>query len=89
MKSHYTAWSEVERECPRRILGVLHRNGEYVHGTTAARPGKVLCRHRDTQPPPGWQPTPAQLEAMHAASASADDATAAPAETLGAASESR
>jgi hypothetical protein len=60
------AWLRVARECPRRILGSLHRCGDYHHGTTARFPGKVLCCHRSTTLPPGWQPTPAQEAAWQA-----------------------
>jgi hypothetical protein len=60
------AWSRVARECPRRILGVLHRSGEYQHGTSGRFPGKVLCCHRDTPLPEDWAPTPAQAEALEA-----------------------
>ncbi len=58
------AWSEVARECPRRIVPALHRSGEYVHGTTPRFPGKVLCCHRDTPLPEGWIPTPIQALAQ-------------------------
>jgi hypothetical protein len=57
------AWSQVARECPRRIMAALHKSGEYVHGTTPRSPGKVLCCHRDAPLPAGWTPTPAQQQA--------------------------
>jgi hypothetical protein len=60
------AWSRVARECPRRILGALHRSGEYHHGTSGRFPGKVLCCHRDTPLPEDWSPTPAQTQALDA-----------------------
>ena len=60
------AWSRVAEECPRRILGALHRSGEYHHGTSGRFPGKVLCCHRDTELPEDWSPTPAQALALEA-----------------------
>jgi hypothetical protein len=57
------AWRKVAHECPRRIIGELHRDGVYRHGTSARYPDKVLCLHYETPPPVGWQPTPAQVEA--------------------------
>jgi hypothetical protein len=60
------AWLQVARECPRRIIGELHRCGEYHHGTSARFPGKVLCCHRATTLPAGWQPTKAQESACQA-----------------------
>lgn len=54
-------------------MGELHRCGEYHHGTTPRFPGKVLCCHRDTPLPEGWQPTEAQQQAC-AASAPPDRA---------------
>ena len=63
---HLQSWLAVTRECPRRIMGELHRCGEYHHGTTPRFPGKVLCCHRDTPLPNGWRPTPAQEQALEA-----------------------
>ena len=54
-------WKAVARECPRRIMGELHACGEYHHGTSARFPGKILCCHRQSELPDGWQPTPAQV----------------------------
>ncbi len=51
---------QLARECPRKILGALHRQGEYVHGTSSRFPGKILCFHRDSPLPEDWTPTPAQ-----------------------------
>jgi hypothetical protein len=51
---------ELARECPRKILGALHRQGQYVHGTSSRFPGKVLCFHRDSPLPEDWTPTLAQ-----------------------------
>ncbi len=54
------AWVQLARECPRKILGLLHRQGLYVHGTSSRFPGKVLCFHCDSPLPEDWTPTPAQ-----------------------------
>jgi hypothetical protein len=58
--SENEAWVQLARECPRKIMGPLHRLGQYVHGTCSRYPGKVLCLHHDSELPSGWQPTPAQ-----------------------------
>ena len=71
------AWLRVARECPRRIIGELHRCGEYQHGTSTRFPGKVLCCHRATQLPPGWQPTEAQQVALDASELVRSEALAA------------
>jgi hypothetical protein len=60
------AWLRVAPECPRRILAVLHRRGEYRHGTTPRFPGKVLCCHESAALPEGWTPTVAQEQAWAA-----------------------
>jgi hypothetical protein len=57
-------WMAIARECPRRIIGELHSCGEYHHGTSSRFPGKVLCCHKATELPEGWQPTPAQMHAQ-------------------------
>jgi hypothetical protein len=54
------AYLQLARECPRKILGELHRLGQYVHGTSSRFPGKVLCFHRNSPLPENWTPTPAQ-----------------------------
>jgi hypothetical protein len=54
------AFLQLARECPRKILGALHRHGLYVHGTSSRFPGKVLCVHCDSPLPENWTPTPAQ-----------------------------
>jgi hypothetical protein len=54
------AWTLVARECPRKIIGALHSQGEYIHGTCARFPGKVLCFHKDSELPANWEPTSAQ-----------------------------
>jgi hypothetical protein len=61
------AWLDVARECPRRIMGELHRCGDYHHGTSSRYPAKVLCCHRDAPLPEGWRPTPAQVQAWQTA----------------------
>ncbi len=58
--SREEAWVQLARECPRKILGSLHRQGQYIHGTIARFPGKVLCFHCDSPLPEDWTPTPAQ-----------------------------
>ena len=45
------AWQRLAQECPRRIMGELHRSGAYHYGTAARYPGKVLCCHRDAALP--------------------------------------
>jgi hypothetical protein len=51
---------QLAHECPRKIMGLLHLKGLYVHGTSARFPGKILCFHRDSKLPDDWVPTPAQ-----------------------------
>jgi hypothetical protein len=58
--SQEEALLQLARECPRKIIGPLHRHGQYVHGTSSRFPGKVLCCHRATTLPDGWVPTAAQ-----------------------------
>jgi hypothetical protein len=58
--SENEAWMQLALECPRKIMGPLHRLGNYVHGTSSRFPGKVLCFHKDSQLPVDWTPTPAQ-----------------------------
>ena len=54
------AWLQLARECPRKILGALHRLGHYIHGTSSRFPGKILCFHYDSPLPEDWTPTRAQ-----------------------------
>lgn len=54
------ALAQLTRECPRKIMSKLHACGNYLHGTSARYPGKVLCYHKDSALPADWQPTPAQ-----------------------------
>jgi hypothetical protein len=58
--SYEEAVKRLGDECPRKILGVLHAQGHYLHGTSARFPGKVLCCHRDGELPEDWSPTAAQ-----------------------------
>jgi hypothetical protein len=71
--SQEALWLRIQHECPRRIIGELHRRGEYVHGSTSRFPGKVLCCHKDTPLPVGWTPTPAQQEATQTGRSQAPD----------------
>jgi hypothetical protein len=59
-------WMALARECPRRIMGELHLCGEYHHGTSSRFPGKILCCHKGSPLPEGWQATPAQVLARQA-----------------------
>jgi hypothetical protein len=61
--SREEAWAQLACECPRKIIGPLHRQGLYLHGTSSRFPGKVLCFHRDSPLPADWTPTPAQAAA--------------------------
>jgi len=61
--SQEEAWVVLACECPRKIMGPLHRQGLYVHGTSSRFPGKVLCFHRDSKLPADWVPTEAQAAA--------------------------
>ena len=62
---------QLARECPRKIIGPLHRLGQYVHGTRARFPGKVLCFHHDSPLPEDWVPTAAQATVGHGCCAAA------------------
>ena len=61
------ALGQLGQECPRKILGLLHAKGHYLHCTSARFPGKVLCFHKDSPLPEDWTPTPAQVQAWQAA----------------------
>lgn len=50
----------LHQECPRKILGLLHVKGVYIHCTSNRFPGKVLCFHKDSERPEDCVPTPAQ-----------------------------
>jgi hypothetical protein len=56
---------QLARECPRKILGALHCQGHYLHGTSSRFPGKILCFHRASPLPQDWTPTPAQSVVSH------------------------
>lgn len=56
------ALKQLERECPCKILGLLHAHGHYVHCTSARFPGKVLCFHKDSEVPGDCEPTVAQMQ---------------------------
>jgi hypothetical protein len=58
--THDEALKQLTSECPRKIMGLLHAKGLYVHGTSARFPGKVLCFHKDSPLPDDWAPTAAQ-----------------------------
>lgn len=54
------ALRQLTQECPRKILGLLHAQGQYLHCTSARFPGKVLCFHKDSERPADCHPTVAQ-----------------------------
>ncbi len=56
-------WDAVARECPRKIMRLLHEAGHYHHGVSPRYPDKILCSHRDNDLPDGWEPTEAQERA--------------------------
>jgi hypothetical protein len=56
-------WKGVAHECPRKIIGLLHAAGHYLHCTSARFPGKILCFHQDSELPADWEPTEAQARA--------------------------
>jgi hypothetical protein len=60
--SEEEALQHLEQECPRKIIGLLHLRGHYVHCTSSRFPGKVLCFHRDSEVPEDCQPTAAQQQ---------------------------
>ena len=64
--THDEALKQLGCECPRKIMGLLHVKGLYVHGSSARFPGKVLCFHKDSPLPDDWIPTLAQV-ALHEA----------------------
>ena len=45
------ALKQLAQECPRKIMGLLHAKGHYVHCTSDRFPGKVLCFHKDSELP--------------------------------------
>jgi hypothetical protein len=70
------ALRQLEKECPCRILGLLHAKGHYFHCTTPRFPGKVLCFHKDSEFPGDCEPTPAQAHFWQEAVSEAQGATA-------------
>jgi hypothetical protein len=54
------ALRQLSQECPRKIMGFLHSNGQYLHCTSARFPGKVLCFQHDSEIPGDCELTPAQ-----------------------------
>lgn len=69
------ALQELARECPRKILGLLHAKGHYYHCTSERFPGKVLCFHKDSELPEDCTATPAQAHFFHDGAADAQGAT--------------
>lgn len=69
------ALDQLAAECPRKILGLLHAKGQYVHCTSARFPGKVLCFHKESELPGDCVPTPAQSHFWHGKSKDAQGAT--------------
>ena len=55
------ALKQLAHECPRKIMGLLHAKGHYVHCTSDRFPGKVLCFHKDSERPADGELTDAQL----------------------------
>ena len=43
--NHEEALKQLAAECPRKIMGLLHAKGLYVHGSSARFPGKVGLVH--------------------------------------------
>ena len=54
------ALTGLAHECPRKIMGMLHAQGQYFHFTSPRFPGKVLCFHKDSELPGDCTPTDAQ-----------------------------
>ncbi len=59
------ALEQLAQECPRKILGLLHAKGHYLHCTSARFPGKVLCFHKDSEVPGDCELTAAQAHFRH------------------------
>jgi len=55
------ALKQLAHECPRKIMGMLHAKGHYVHCTSDRFPGKVLCFHKDSELPADAELTDAQM----------------------------
>ena len=69
------ALQQLAQECPRKILGLLHAKGHYLHCTSARFPGKVLCFHKDSELPADCALTPAQAHFSQAQAGGAHGAT--------------
>jgi hypothetical protein len=69
------ALGQLAVECPRKILGLLHAKGHYLHCTSARFPGKVLCFHKDSEVPADCVLTPAQAHFWHGEDSAAQGAT--------------
>jgi hypothetical protein len=69
------ALRQLAQECPRKILGVLHARGLYLHCTSTRFPGKVLCFHKDSEVPADCVATAAQAHFSHTDGAGAQGAT--------------
>lgn len=69
------ALTQLAHECPRKILGLLHAKGHYLHCTSARFPGKILCFHKDSELPGDCALTPAQAHFMNAAAENPQGAT--------------
>ncbi len=70
------ALRKLALECPRKIMGMLHARGHYLHCISARFPGKVLCFHKDSDLPADSVLTHAQTHFSHVAAESARGATA-------------
>ncbi len=70
------ALRQLALECPRKIMGMLHARGQYLHCTSARFPGKILCFHKDSTMPADTVITAAQAHFSHAVAESAQEATA-------------
>jgi hypothetical protein len=70
------ALRQLALECPRKIMGMLHARGHYLHCTSARFPGKILCFHKDSDLPVDCVLTEAQTHFAHIETASAQGAIA-------------
>jgi hypothetical protein len=66
---------QLALECPRKIMGMLHAKGHYIHCTSARFPGKVLCFHKDSELPGDAVPTKAQAHFWQGGTKGAQGAT--------------
>ena len=69
------ALQQLAQECPRKILGMLHAKGHYLHCTSSRFPGKVLCFHKDSEVPGDCTLTAAQAHFSGEAGGDAQVAT--------------